>query len=137
VKKQIFVVIAIVISLSQIQCKKDNPIAPPVFNNPNIADNIISLQDKIDDLLSALLANKDTVSALDSVLKVMLKDSTVASGVVSSQGISILYKNGIKGGIMIDPEDGYPMLYKSENKNTPLPPANIKDFSPSSKKQFL
>jgi hypothetical protein len=137
VKKQIsVVVVAFLISLAQIQCKKDNLVNPPV-NNPTVVDNIINVQDKNDILLTSLLAIKDTASALDSLLKVYLRDSTVASGVVSSQGISVLYKNGVKGGIMIDPEDGYPLLYKSYNKDFPFTPADIKDFSPSSKKTIF
>ncbi|MFH0734511.1 MAG: FISUMP domain-containing protein [bacterium] len=118
------------------QCSKnDNGVQNPP-NEPTITDKITTVQNTGDNLLISLLAVKDTASALDSVLKVFLKDTTVLSGSVTSQGITIKYKNGIIGGILINPEDGLPLEQNSLYK-TPLIPADINSYSPTSKKTIF
>ncbi|MCX6149711.1 MAG: PKD domain-containing protein [Ignavibacteriales bacterium] len=135
-KKRIFIFIFAIVLVAFSSCKKDDNGVQPTENEPTFTDNIKTLQDKEDDLLSTLLAVQDTASALDSVLKVFLKDTTVLSGEVNSQGIAIKYKNGIIGGIFIDPEDGQP-LKSNLLKTISLIPADINSFSPTSKKTIF
>lgn len=116
-------------------CKKEENSVESTDTPTLVTDKIKNLQNKNDSLLTTFLAANDTISALNSLLKVILKDSTVAGGYVSSQGISISYKNGSKGGILLNFEDGYPSLNKQAY--TPLIPANSKSYSPSSKKTIF
>jgi len=117
-------------------CNKDDNGVQPTENEPTFTDNIKALQNRGDDLLTNLLAVRDTASALDSVLKVLLIDTTVVYGEVTSQGLYVKYANGIIGGILINPEDGEPLHPNSMNKVS-LIPVDINSFSPTAKKTIF
>ncbi|RJP64515.1 MAG: PKD domain-containing protein [Ignavibacteriales bacterium] len=134
--KNIYSVLILAMFFIFSSCNKDDNGVQPTENEPTFTDNIKAMQEKGDNLLSTLLAVKDTASALDSVLKVFLKDTTVLTGEVNSQGIAIKYKNGIIGGIFIVPEDGEP-LRKSTFEKTSLNPADPDSYSPTNKKTIF
>ncbi len=94
----------VILSLS---CGDDsNPAEPNISEEAEqIKSAIVKPQEKNDQLLTELLTSMDPLPAMDSVLAVFLKDTLVAWGAVSSQGIAIQYKNGIRGGIFLDAED--------------------------------
>ena len=70
-----------------------------------IVDEVTELQTTGYSHFSDLLAEMDTTAAIDSVFKFIMRDESVDTGSVSEQGIIIEYKNGVLGGIFIDPQD--------------------------------
>jgi hypothetical protein len=135
-KNRILLIVISFITLFSFQCKKGDDGAGLVPDAPTITDNIKTIQENGDNLITSLLAVKDTATALDSVLKVILKDINVLSGEVTSQGISIKYKNGIIGGILINPEDGV-SLEGDQKGMVPLIPLNKSSYTPTSKKTIF
>jgi|GEM_PF-3475727 len=70
-----------------------------------IRSEIVKPQEKNDQRLDTLLTRMEPLAAMDSVLALFLKDTLVAWGKTSSQGIAIQSKNGIRGGIFLDTDD--------------------------------
>ena len=64
---------------------------------------VINPQEERYDLFTDLVTTMDTASAIDSVLTLFLQDPNVSWAVSGRQGIAVKYKNGIRGGIFIDP----------------------------------
>ncbi len=81
----------------------------------------------------------DTMAAMDSVLKVFLQDTLVEWGEVGEQGIAIQYKNGIRGGILINPLDSPDTsdldLFSFEKENSL--DVNPQNFIPGSKRAIF
>ena len=96
-KKLIVVLVLFLAALIFFQCGKDDGPVGPNIPEPSFTDNVVNLQQQGLDLFTNLITARDTAAALDSVLKYFLKDGSVDSGVISTQGISLFYKNGIKG----------------------------------------
>ncbi len=130
-KSRLLITAILCLSFLLFNCKKSDTGNEPNPITPSFTIDIIEAQNDADDLLTELLAVKDTASALDSLLKTFLKDSNVVEGKVNSQGIFIRYKNGIISGIMIDPEDGG--QYNSTYKSKYISNSGIEKFSPTSK----
>ncbi len=106
-----------------------------------IQEQIIIPQELNANLFTTLTTSMDTLAAMDSVLNVFLQDSLVEWGEVSSQGIAIQYKNGIRGGIYIDPLD-FPEIDDENFKHNYI--SNVqsennlnKNVIPSSKKTIF
>ena len=122
-------------------CSDDNS---PSQNEPStvaeiIYEEIVKPQEERFNLFELLTSSMDTLSAMDSVLKVFLQDTSVEWGKVSKQGISIQYKNGIKGGILIDPLDSPDTtnfdLSKLDKKYSQI--INKRNIIPGSKKTIF
>jgi hypothetical protein len=91
-------------------------------------------------LLDSLLSSLDTATAKNRVLNSILKnDSLVEWARVNSQGISIKYRGGRVGGIMIDPEDMAegPDLSGHKIKRQPQTSLYARNIPNSSKTVFL
>lgn len=89
------------------QCKKN-----PEEEDPNwtVADqayyeHILNLQNQGTDNLFTWLGTMDSLDAINLLHQYFLSDTSVAFAIVGSQGIAIEYKNGMRGGIMLDPKD--------------------------------
>ena len=78
---------------------------------------VLNQQEKYE-VFETLIAEMDTVSALDSVRTLLEQDSLVAWAEIGEQGIAIQYENGIRGGIFIDPLDD--LEEGNENFEMPL-----------------
>ncbi len=72
-----------------------------------IYSHVVNSLESSYNILDNLLLIQDTTSALDSIVKIFLSDTSVQWAVANSQGISIQYKNGIRSGILLNPRD-YP-----------------------------
>jgi hypothetical protein len=72
---------------------------------PKITD-ISELQQHYGELLVDMIAELDSSTAKDSVTKlVLMNKEIVESAIANSQGVAVKYRDGQRGGIMIDPED--------------------------------
>ena len=99
-----------------ISCSSDdggNPAAPPL--NPEqekMQTQVVTLQDARSSALVILLAQMDTIRALDSVAALFRADSSVSWAVAYHEGVAVQYKNGIRGGIDLetDPDGGDGLL---------------------------
>lgn len=120
-----------------VSCKKSDSPVEPTPTGPTVTDKIKNVQDQKDSLLTTLLTTKDTTTALNSLLQAYLQDTSVATGYVSSQGVSIVYKNGSRGGILISPQDGLPIQYKMSKSNVLLIPPKVTNYTPTSKKTIF
>jgi hypothetical protein len=105
-KKLTFSVLAIFsfsLFIFTISCKKetDNP-----FNDEAIKayEAAMSLQDESDDVLAGFEAAMDSAAAVEALAQWFRDHENVEWAVVSSQGISVSYTNGMYGGILLDPE---------------------------------
>lgn len=137
-KKLIVVLVLFLTALIFFQCGKDDGPVGPNIPEPSFTDNVVNLQQQGLDLFSNLITARDTAAALDSVLKYFLKDGSVDSGVISTQGISLFYKNGIRGGLCVNPQDGGASpLPKMNIPEVPVISANPGDYMPTSKKTIF
>lgn len=66
---------------------------------------IESLQTQCGQVFSDLVTTMDTSSAKAQLVEWFESDPSVAWAVASAQGVSVLYQNGLRGGIIIDPLD--------------------------------
>ncbi len=109
--KNIFHLFYILIILTFISCSKTDSVTNPEEggnNNPliiKLAEASEKVMNDSDKLLSELLKTTEKTKAIDSVVSIIKKDTSVSFCEKNSQGIMIQYKSGIKGGIFLDPED--------------------------------
>jgi hypothetical protein len=81
-------------------------IAPEKFNR-----KMLNLQDSLGQMLFDQLQQVDTSTALNSTRSLVLTvNDLVQAANINSQGIAIEYRNSMRGGIMIDALDGYPIM---------------------------
>ena len=115
----LFLFVSIVFSFLLLSCSKDdNPVIPPAVQADATYTYILTTQTNLNTTLTNLLAQMDTVSALDSVRKLFVKDTSVAGAYSDIQGINVLYKNGMRGGIFINGDDEESSTL-GKNKNLP------------------
>ena len=69
-------------------------------------DQVINLQDEIGDNLDDWLQTMDSLDAINEAYQSFVNSEFVSSATISSQGITVQYKNGIRGGIFLNPLDG-------------------------------
>lgn len=78
----------------------------PAFSGEEIQEMIVLPQEEKDEVLVGLLTSGvDTTAAMDSVRVLFLQDENVEWAEVGPQGIAVAYKNGLMGGIFLDPKD--------------------------------
>ncbi|MBK7092628.1 MAG: hypothetical protein IPH59_13065 [bacterium] len=69
-------------------------------------ENIISVQQDIGESLVDMLATLDTTATKDSLVKLFESDTAnVLSASANTQGVVVEYKNGMRGGVLLDPLD--------------------------------
>jgi hypothetical protein len=68
-------------------------------------DQMQSLQEQSSTVFDTYLQTLDSSAAKDALLGWYLSDPSVEWAVASDQGISVQYKSGFAGGIILDPED--------------------------------
>ncbi|MFO7658525.1 MAG: hypothetical protein R6W78_15815 [Bacteroidales bacterium] len=86
--------------------KDDDPYGDgSFFDEVKINEVIILPQEERYELYKDLVSKMDKLSAIDSVLQVFRSDTNVLTATAGEQGITVRYKNGINGGIMVDPMD--------------------------------
>ena len=101
-----FLFVSLILSFLVLSCSKDeNPVITPVTQPDVTYTYILTTQENLNITLTDLLANMDTTSALDSVRKLFLQDTSVASAYSDIQGVNVQYKNGMRGGIFINGDD--------------------------------
>ena len=101
-----FLFVSLILSFLVLSCSKDeNPVIPPVTLPDAAYTYILTTQENLNSTLTNLLANMDTTSALDSIRKLFLQDTSVASAYSDIQGVNVQYKNGMRGGIFINGDD--------------------------------
>ena len=103
--KKIFYFVLLV-ALIVVACKKNNNSE----SNMSTADetfynNVISLQNQAGTNFQTWLQTMDSVTAMNKVQQFFLSNSSVSSATIGSQGITVQYTNGMRGGIFINPED--------------------------------
>jgi hypothetical protein len=69
-------------------------------------DSLITTQSDYSDSLNSLFTHLDSTAAKDSLVKILLADPNVQTAQSNSQGILVQYTNGMRGGILLNPEDG-------------------------------
>jgi len=65
---------------------------------------LIALQDSSDIVLAGFEASMDSAAAVEALAQWFRSKENVEWAIVSSQGISVSYTNGVFGGILLDPE---------------------------------
>lgn len=98
-------IILVSLSLILCGCKKDEENNLPDPGNIEEINNAILLQEDAYDQLADLLQSTDTTTAKVSILSMILADPLVQLADTNSQGLYIQYKNGMRGGLIIDFED--------------------------------
>jgi hypothetical protein len=108
--KRIFTLLAtalLLILISSCSKKSSNPSDDDLTQKElQKIDSIMTTQVDLDSPLQGLLVYMDSTAAKDSVVKVFLADPNVQSAQSTSQGITVQYTNGMRGGILLDPKDG-------------------------------
>lgn len=109
----IFYVLILTFNFIFINCSKDeNPVKPPETQSDLTYTHILEVQENLNNILTNLLTRLDTISALDSVRKLFLKDTLVSNAYFDDQGLNVQYKNGVRGGIFVDGADNEQVLDK-------------------------
>lgn len=79
--------------------------------------DVESIQNQCSQVFSDLIAGMDTLTAKEQLVQWFLADPSVAWAASSEQGVSVLYQNGMRGGILIDPlEDQMGIQLPDTNK---------------------
>jgi len=107
--KKTCLLLSLMFSLLYVGCSKDEPSPSEPASDAEaekVYNEVVKPQEDNYNLLIDLFSQMDTLSAMDSILKVFLKDPSVDWGEVGAQGIAIQYKSGIRGGLFINPLRG-------------------------------
>ncbi len=69
-------------------------------------ENILTIQESLGNDLEEMFALLDTTAVKDSLVKLFESDTAnVLSAVANEQGVVVEYKNGMRGGVLLDPLD--------------------------------
>lgn len=68
-------------------------------------DQVINIQDEIGDKLDDWLQSMDSLDAVEEAYQAFISSDNVSSATINSQGITVQYTNGIRGGLLLNPED--------------------------------
>jgi hypothetical protein len=109
--KRIFTLLAMALLLTLVgSCSKksSNPSddGNPTEKELQKIDSLMTTQAVLDTTLQGLFSQMDSTAAKDSLVKILRADPNVQQAQSSSQGISIQYTSGMRGGIFLDPKDG-------------------------------
>jgi uncharacterized protein (TIGR02145 family) len=66
----------------------------------------------------------DSASAVTKLKEYFLADPSVSSATTGGQGVAVLYKNGMKGGIFLNPKDA-PEIKENRSYGSPLTPVKV------------
>ncbi len=69
-------------------------------------NNVIDLQTQAGEKYETWSKTMDSMEAINKVKQFFLSDTTVTSATIGSQGIAVQYSNGMRGGILINPQNG-------------------------------
>jgi hypothetical protein len=70
-------------------------------------NNVITLQETAYENFTTSLQTMDTLEAINQLQQFFLADSTVVFAEADNDGIGVLYSNGMRGGICINPDDEF------------------------------
>ncbi len=82
-------------------CKKDDD--KPFLSYNEVSEVVLNPQKERYELFTTLLSSMDTTSALNEVLNEFIEDPNVDWAKAGRQGIAVQYKNGIRGGLLVNP----------------------------------
>lgn len=68
-------------------------------------NNVVDLQTRAGEKYETWSKTMDSLEAIKKLQQFFLADTTVTSATIGSQGIAVQYSNGIRGGILIDPQN--------------------------------
>lgn len=86
-------------------CKKTDESTIP-DNEKESYDQAINLQDEVSNNLDEWFTSMDSLEAINMAQQAFANDPGVTSAIISSQGISVQYANGMRGGLFLNPRDG-------------------------------
>lgn len=107
----LFMIIVVLVFFSQ-GCKKndDNSNSNQIWSADTKAyvQEIVAIQGQADQNLKTWSKSMDSLSAIEKLHQFFLSNPNVSYAVVTDQGIDVEYKNGIRGGIVLNTQDsGY------------------------------
>lgn len=108
-KKQILFVLGFVIlqaSILSTGCRKSEDGPTWSDEDKKSYNEVISLQDQTGDLLEEYFQTMDSLDAIDQAYQYFTSSENVNSATINDQGIAVQYKNGMIGGILLNPLDG-------------------------------
>ncbi len=119
--------------------KESSPVAPAV--DPEIQNaytQVVTLQEAgWTTFQNLLLAQVDTLQALDSIATLFRADTSVVSAVAGDEGISVEYRNGLRGGFDLENDaEGDSELRKPQYSGARMRAGPLQ-ISPSSKKTIF
>lgn len=103
-----FLTILALIILSVITaCEKTEDELPDGWSEEDKAsyEQAIGLQEQIGNNLDNWLQTMDSMSAIEQAYQSFLASEYVSSATINSQGITVQYANGMRGGLFINPKD--------------------------------
>lgn len=68
-------------------------------------NQVLDVQNQIGEDLDGWFQSMDSLNAIQTAQDAFLKSKYVSSATINSQGISVQYKNGMRGGLFLDPKD--------------------------------
>ena len=95
----------LVILLFMVACTMDEDEPTFIDEEMEAYEHVINLQDEVDSQLDEWFSNMDSLDAIRMAQQEFANDPGVSEAIISSQGISVQYTNGIRGGIFINPLD--------------------------------
>jgi hypothetical protein len=103
-KPAIYLIIFIVLLFQSCSKNGDNSVSHLTPEQKQIQTHILNLQESCYSLFEQYIEEMDTTTAIDSLVKIIKKDTEVKSVESNIQGILIKNKSGIWGGLFIDAE---------------------------------
>lgn len=103
-------------------CKTDDP--EPEEGNWTEADKqshdqVLNIQDEVGDNLDDWFQTMDSLDAIQQAYQAFVNSEYVSTATINTQGIAVQYRNGMRGGLFLNPKDdkgevGDPMCYPGE-----------------------
>lgn len=127
----------LVISLLMTACNKDKDDPIIIDEEQDTYKQVINLQDEVDSQLQIWFTNMDSLDAIKLAQQEFINDPAVSTAIISSQGISVQYVNGMRGGIFINPLDDLSEVEETKQLSLDNKPENNLKSAVNQKKMIL
>jgi hypothetical protein len=104
-REQLIVLLTITVIIFSCNKSDDDPGSGWTDDDKASYQQVISVQDEIGNDLDGWLQTMDSLDAINQAYQAFISSENVSSATINSQGIAVQYANGMRGGLLLNPED--------------------------------
>ena len=136
--KYVFATLALFLFLIFLFCSKSTE--PEDIPEAVTLERILEFQDNFSEKYEYYLDYFDSSEALNKIEEFVSEETALVESVeITEQGLAVVYTNGLRGGLLIDPGDHYDDIYTQSARGSENPDAFTKpaDIAPNSKRSLF